>query len=150
EPATLEALGKHPFLHDLGEPLRVRLAGGAREFTAAPGEFLAREGQSAVAFYLIQTGQVAIGMHLGNRRAVPIQSLRPGRVVGWSWLLPPYRWAFDARAADPVHGLTFDGAWLREQCDQDHELGYELVKRLMAVVAGRLAATRVQQLDIYR
>ena len=81
---------------------------------------------------------------------MPIQTVGAGEVVGWSWLLPPYRWQFDARATSAVQGLVFDAAWLREQCEQDHELGYHLLWQLLVVVSSRLAASRVQRLDIYQ
>jgi CRP-like cAMP-binding protein len=150
DPGTPSALASHPFLQALSERHRTRLASGVRAFTATPGEYLAREGEQAHAFYLMQSGEVTIGTHLAERGAAPIQTVGAGEVVGWSWLLPPYRWQFDARVALAVQGLAFDAAWLREQCEQDHELGYQLLKQLLAVVSSRLAATRVQRLDIYQ
>lgn len=149
EPGVVGAFASHAFLQGLSEQHRMRLASGVRPFVAAPGEYLGREGLPAHAFFLIQSGQVSLGSHLSERGAVPIQTVGPGEVVGWSWLLPPYRWQFDARAVDAVQGLAFDAAWLREQCEQDHELGYHLLRQLLAVVSSRLAACRVQRLDIY-
>jgi CRP/FNR family cyclic AMP-dependent transcriptional regulator len=148
--ALLGAFASHAFLEALSEQHRMRLASGVNPFRAAPGEYLAREGEPAQAFYLIQSGHVGIGTHLGKGGTAPIQTLGPGDVVGWSWLLPPYQWQFDARAIDSVQGLVFDAAWLRDQCEQDHELGYHLLKQLLTVVSGRLAACRIQQLDIYK
>lgn len=150
EAAIPDALASHAFVQGLSSQQRIRLASGVRPFTASPGEYLAREGAPAHAFYMLQSGQVAIGTHLAERGSVPIQTLGAGEVVGWSWLLPPYRWQFDARATDAVHGLAIDAAWLRELCEQDHELGYQLLKQLLAVVSSRLAASRVQRLDIYQ
>jgi CRP-like cAMP-binding protein len=146
----LAAFSSHAFLQGLGAQHRLRLASGVRPVAFAPGEYLAREGQTADAFYLVQSGQVGIGSHLGERGAVPIQTVGPGEVVGWSWLLPPYRWQFDARAIDAVQGLAFNGGWLRQQCEQDHELGFHLLKQLVAVISSRLAASRMQRLDIYK
>jgi CRP-like cAMP-binding protein len=140
----------HVFLDALGEPFRTRLTAEAKPIRAAPGEWLTREGEPAHAFYLIQAGHVGIGTHLGKRGAAPIQTLGAGDVVGWSWLLPPYLWEFDARVSDAVQGLVFDAAWLRDRCEQDHELGYRLLKQLLAVVGGRLTACRIRQLDIYQ
>jgi CRP-like cAMP-binding protein len=148
--AILGAFASHAFLDGLSEQHRLRLASGVRPFRAAAGEYLAREGESAKAFYLIQSGQVGIGSRLGERGAVPIQTLGAGDVVGWSWLLPPHQWQFDARAVDAVEGLLFDAAWLRDQCESDHELGYHVLKQLLAVLSSRLAASRVQHLDIYK
>ncbi|MGO9467520.1 MAG: cyclic nucleotide-binding domain-containing protein [Isosphaeraceae bacterium] len=150
EAALLDDLAAHAFSEELSERHRMRLASGARPFGASPGEYLARTGEPAHAFYLIQSGHVAIGAHLGDRGAVPIQTLGLGDVVGWSWLLPPYEWHFDARAVDTVRGLVFDAAWLREQCEQDYELGYHLLKQLLAVVTSRLGACRIIQMDIYK
>ncbi len=150
EAVILDDLAAHAFSEELSERHRMRLALGARPFCASPGEYLARTGESAHAFYLIQSGHVAIGTHLGERGALPIQTLGPGDVVGWSWLLPPYEWHFDARAVDTVQGLIFDAAWLREQCEQDYELGYHLLKQLLAVVTRRLGACRIIQMDIYK
>lgn len=65
-----------------------------------------------------------------------------------AWVLPPHRWHFDARATDEVRGIVFDAAWLRDQCEQNHELGYHLLKQLLAVVSGRLAATWRQLPDL--
>jgi CRP-like cAMP-binding protein len=142
ELGILGAFASHGFMGGLSERHRIRLASGVRPLRAAPGEWLAREGEPAHAFYLIQSGQVAIGTHLGERGAMPIQTMGPGDLVGWSWLMPPYLWQFDARAEGVVEGLVFDATWLRDQCEQDHELGYHLFKQLLAVVSSRLAACR--------
>ena len=70
-------------------------------------------------------------------------------VLGWSWLIPPYRWRFDARAIDLTRAIALDGKCLRGKCDQDPRLGYELLKRVAAIMAERLHATRLQMLDVY-
>ncbi|MER3416793.1 MAG: Crp/Fnr family transcriptional regulator [Gemmataceae bacterium] len=140
---------RHAFLERLQEAQRQLLEPGLKSFTAAPGEYLAREGEPAHAFYLIQSGHVAIGTHLGERGAVPIQTVGPGDVVGWSWVVPPYRWQFDARAVDRVEGLFFEAAWLRELCEKNTTLGYQVLKQLIASISSRLAATRLQKLDVY-
>jgi CRP/FNR family cyclic AMP-dependent transcriptional regulator len=150
EAESLATLSSHSFTRGLNEPHRKRLAVGARPFAAAPGALLFREAELAHAFYLITSGHVAIGMHLGGRGDVPIQTVGAGEVVGWSWLLPPFRWQFDARAEDAVAGLSFDAVWLRGLCEQDHDLGFHLVKHLLEVVAGRVASARLARLDIYK
>ena len=150
EQGVLGAFASHSFLGGLSERHRMLLASGARPFAAEPGELLAREGETAKAFYLIQAGHVTLALHTPDRGVVPIQTVAPGEIVGWSWLVPPHRWQFDCRAADAVQGLAFDAEWLREKCEQDHELGYHLLKQLMTVIANRLAATRLQLLDLYK
>jgi CRP-like cAMP-binding protein len=146
----LETFAGHTFLSGLGQRHLMTLASGAEPFTAEAGAFLAREGETANAFYLIQDGHVALGTHTAGRGNIRIQTVGPGEVFGWSWLVPPHRWQFDCVAVDAVRGLRFNAEWLRNACDQDHDLGYHLVRHLAAVFASRLAATRLQLLDIHK
>ena len=118
-----------------------RLAAGVKPFAAASGDYLGREGEPATSFLLIQSGHIAIESRAGGHKPGPIQTVGPGEVIGWSWLLPPHQWQFDCRALDSVSGLALSAEWLRWQCEQNHELGYHLLKHLLAVVGGRLAAT---------
>ncbi len=146
----LGTFASHNFLRNLGDRHLMLLASGSKPFTAVPGEFLAREGETAKAFYLIQSGQVEVGTKTANRGKAVVQTVGAGEVIGWSWLLPPYRWQFDARAVDTVRGVAFDAVWLREKCEQDHELGYHLLTQLLAVTASRLAATWRQLAGVTR
>jgi CRP-like cAMP-binding protein len=81
---------------------------------------------------------------------MPIQTIGPGDVLGWSWLFPPYYWNFDARALEPTTAIFFYGTRLRDECEQDKALGYELMKRMTAVAIQRLQATRRQLLALRR
>lgn len=143
-PAILSAFASHKFLHHLSEPLRMYLAAGVQPFQKKAGEYLGREGEPAGAFYLIQSGRVAILLHTADRGEVEIQQLGPGDAVGWSWLVPPHRWEFSAKALEDVSGLCFDADWLRNACEQNHALGYQFLKQLVQVLAERLKATRVR------
>jgi hypothetical protein len=79
-----------------------------------------------------------------------VQTLREGEIVGVSWLIPPYRWSFDAKSLeDDVRAIGVDAACLRAKCEADHDLGYALMKRCVSVLAERLQATRLQMLDVY-
>ncbi len=150
EEGLLGAFASHAFLHGLNPRHRMLLASGARPFTAAAGDLLAREGEEAKAFYLVQSGHVVLSTRPPGRGNVEVQTVGPGEVVGWSWLVPPHRWQFEARARDAVAGIVFDGEWLRDQCEKDHQLGYFLLKHLVTVLAGRLASTRMQLLDLHK
>jgi CRP-like cAMP-binding protein len=134
----------------MSEPHLALLASGARVARYAAGTYLGREGEPAEDFFLIQSGFVSLGIHTPDRGVVTLQSIGPGHALGWSWLVPPHRWRFDCRASEPVEVLAFKAQWLRDQCEQDHELGYQLFKHLLGVVASRLAATRLQLLDLHR
>jgi hypothetical protein len=75
--------------------------------------------------------------------------LGEGEILGWSWLIPPYNWHFDARAVELTRAIALDGKCLRNKCEQDHDLGYELLKRFAHIMEQRLQATRLQLLDVY-
>jgi hypothetical protein len=98
---------------------------------------------------LIRHGVVALEVNAPGRGPLLIQTLHDGEVVGWSWLFAPYRWQMDGRAVEPCSLVAFDGACLREKCDAEHELGYQLMSRFAANVIDRLQATRLQLLDVY-
>ncbi len=121
--------------------------GSNRVFEA--GEHLAREGDPADAFFAIRHGRVALELTASASGPLMISTLGEGAVVGWSWLFPPHRWSFDARALEQTRVVAFDGACLRGKCDADHELGYALMQRFAAVLLDRLQATRLQLLDVY-
>ncbi len=150
EEGLLGTFAGHEFLRGLSQRHLMLLGSGARPFTAAAGEYLGREGEPSHAFYLIQSGHVVLSTQVGGRGSVDVQTIGPGEVVGWSWLVPPHRWQFAAQARDAVSGLRFDAQWLRDQCEQDYHLGYILLQHLVTVLASRLAATRLQMLDIYQ
>jgi CRP-like cAMP-binding protein len=138
----------HAFLHDLGNRHMMMLASGACSFSVEEGRYLGREGQTATHFYLIQSGRVSIEVSRLDGKATRVQLIGPGEAVGWSWLVPPHRWQFDCRAVESVRGIELDAEWLREKCEQDQTLGHQLLKRLVTVLAGRLAATRLLLADI--
>jgi CRP-like cAMP-binding protein len=147
---TVKLLASHPFLHGLSQPLLEKMASITQRITVTAGQYLGHEKEQANAFYLIQSGRVAIEFHAPERESVRIQTIGPGEIVGWSWLVPPHRWQFDARVSETLQALALDARSLRAQCEQDHELGYQLLKHLVEVISGRLAATRLQLLDVSR
>lgn len=125
------------------------IAGCGTNVRFEPGEPLGREGEKADIFYLVREGKVALEVSVPDAGALVIETLGPGDVVGWSWLFPPYRWTFDARAVEAIRAVALDGACLRGKCDQDQRLGYQLMQRFARVMRERLQATRLQLLDVY-
>jgi CRP-like cAMP-binding protein len=147
---TLERiLLEHPFLKGLDRSYIELIVGCASNVRFNAGEFIFREGEEANRFYFIRHGRVALEIFVPERGAITIQTLGEGDVLGWSWLFPPYRWHFDARALELTRAIALDGKCLRQKCEENHDLGYELMKRFAHVIEERLQATRIQLLDIY-
>jgi CRP/FNR family cyclic AMP-dependent transcriptional regulator len=137
----VQDLANHPFLTGLSEHHLGTLAGCAMASHFKAGEQIFREGDPANRFYLIKSGQVALETR-SERGIAPVQTIGAGDVLGWSWLFPPYYWHFDARAIEPTEAVFLYGTRLREFCEEDHDLGYELMKRTANVVITRLMAAR--------
>jgi CRP/FNR family transcriptional regulator, cyclic AMP receptor protein len=142
-------LAKHPFFQDLKpEHLKV-LVGCASNVVFNSGQFLFREGEDANQFYIIRQGKVGVETFSPVRGAIPIHTRGQGEALGWSWLIAPYKWHFDARAYELTRAIALDGKCLRDKCAADHDFGYEILKRVSQVIAERLEATRLQLLDMY-
>jgi CRP/FNR family transcriptional regulator, cyclic AMP receptor protein len=140
---------EHPFFAGMKEQHLQLLVGCASNVRFDPGKFILREGEEANEFYLIRHGKVALEIFAPERGSITIQTLSDGEVLGWSWLVPPHRWKFDARAVELTRAIALDGKCLREKSEQDHDLGYELLKRFSQVMAEHLEATRFQLLNVY-
>jgi CRP/FNR family transcriptional regulator, cyclic AMP receptor protein len=125
------------------------IAGCAQNVGFEEGELLAREGDAADTFFLLRRGRVSLELHTPDRGGLAIDTADPGDVVGWSWLFPPYRWHYDARAAENVRAIAFDGACLRGKCADDPRLGYDLMQRFAQVMIDRLQHARFRLLDVY-
>jgi CRP/FNR family transcriptional regulator, cyclic AMP receptor protein len=142
-------LGEHPFFEGLGERHLATLVGCASNVVFEDGEYLFREGQPAEQFYVVRHGTVAVSTFAPDRGAITIETVDEGEVLGWSWLFPPYRWHFSARAVGMVRALALDGVCLRVKCEKDPVLGYKLMERFAQVVVQRLEATQLQLMDVY-
>ena len=103
------------------------------------------KGETSDALYLIQSGTVLVGNETEGGGLAPLLTVGPGGVVGWSWMVPPYDWKFTCRAEEPVSGLMLDAAWLRDRCERNHELGYHLLRELIANLTRRLVASQEQR-----
>jgi len=148
---TLEPiLAKHPFLKGLKpEHLKI-LVGCASNVRFNAGQFLFHEGEEANEFYMIREGKVAVQIQGAERGPITVQTIGEGEVLGWSWLIPPYRWRFDANALELTRAIALDGKCLRTKSEEDHDLGYQLLKRFAGIIVERLEAARLQLLDVYK
>ena len=144
-----ELVAAHPFFTGLDADAVELAAGCAQNVVFSPGTILLAEGESADTFYLIRQGRVSIEVHAPGRGPIVIETLGPGNVVGWSWLVPPFLWTFDARARDHVRAVAIDGACLRGKAQSDPAFGFALLTRVSSELLQRLQATRIRLLDLY-
>jgi len=144
-----ESLATHPFTQGLSKELLREMARGGAERTYETGDRIVREGDAAKDFFLLLSGKVAVEAVAPDRPHVTIQTLGGGEVLGWSWLMPPDRWRFDARALKPTKVWAVDTDVLLAAMEAHPADGYLFLRRLLPVIAERLEHTRLQLLDIY-
>jgi CRP-like cAMP-binding protein len=138
----------HPFLAGMNATHLARLSDCAIAVHFKKGQTVLREGELANRFYLIECGKVVL--ESGEKYGDPliIETIGAGDLLGWSWMFPPYVWNFTARATESTDAIFFYGTILREYCERDPSLGYELFKRLAPVILRRLQAARQRMLSI--
>lgn len=144
-----DLLADHAFFKNLEPRYRKLIAGCGSNVHFKSGQYLLREGEEANLFFAVRQGKVSVEIFVPHQGSVAIETVGEGEILGWSWLFPPYRWKFDARAVESVRATSFDGACLRKKCDADSALGYALMKRFAGLVSQRLDAARLQLLDLY-
>lgn len=140
-------LSSHKFFSGLDQTYIKFLAGSATELQLKEGDALFKQGEKADRFYLLRSGQVSIQVPALMGPTLEIQTLGDNQILGWSWLIAPYRWSFLARAKTDSSVLEFDGTAILAHCEQDPKFGYELFKRFAALMSERLDAARQKMMD---
>jgi CRP-like cAMP-binding protein len=144
-----DIIAAHRFFKDLDPSFPELISGCARNMRFAAGDYLFHEGADASAFYLIRHGRVSLEIKAPGRQPMQFMTVSEGDIVGISWLVPPYRWSYDAKAMELVRAISLDANCLRDKCEADNHLGYELMKRFVPALSERLHNTRLQLLDLY-
>jgi len=139
----------HRFFKELDPSFSELVSGCAKNVRFGAGSYLFHEGDEASAFYLIRHGRVSLEIKAPGRQPMQFMTVGEGEIVGISWLVPPYRWSYDAKASVLVRTISLDAVCLRDKCEADNHLGYELMKRFVPALAERLHTTRLQLLDLY-
>lgn len=142
-------LREHPFFKEMDDASLKTLSGCAKNECFKAGEFIAREGEKADKFYLIRTGTVALEFDAPGRGPIIIETLHAGEILGWSWLVPPYKWSCDLRATELSRVVSLDVTCLRKKLDKDHSLGFDLYSRFTTIMARRLRAAHMQLSDMF-
>ena len=144
-----DLLDAQPFFRGMPADMIAYVAGCGQNKHFAPGEYLGREAEPADHLYVIRKGKVAVQFSHPTRGDVTIRTLGPGEIAGFSWIIPPYRLQFNLKALEHTSAVALDGTCLRKKCEEDHHLGYLLMKGSAEIMEKRLQDTRLQLLDVY-
>lgn len=144
-----ELLKEQAFFQGLGEETIAFISGCGSNVHFEADRFIFHEGEPADFFYVIRSGRVALEVHGADRGSLVLDIVGEGDIVGASWLFPPYRWEFDARAVEEVSAVRLDATCLRAKCEEDPRLGYEMMKRVAEIMRRRMQSARMRLLDLY-
>ncbi|MDD4954914.1 MAG: cyclic nucleotide-binding domain-containing protein [Candidatus Omnitrophica bacterium] len=139
----------HPFFSGLKAEYLDFIVGCASNVRFKEGEIILREGDAADKFFLVREGKVALEINVPQHEPITFQTIEGGDILGWSWLIPPHFYRFTCRTLADTRAIALDGKCLRNKCEENRDMGYELLKRLAGVFTQRLEVTRKQLINIY-
>ena len=145
--AIEDYLSAHAFFSGMDNSFVRFLSESATELQITNGGVLFQYGKPADKFYLVRKGQVSIQVPAIMGPTLDIQTLGEDQILGWSWLIPPYRWNFQARALEDSDLLEFDGSAILTRCEEDPKFGYDVFKRFATLMSERLDAARQKMMD---
>ncbi|GHO71863.1 hypothetical protein KSC_107550 [Ktedonobacter sp. SOSP1-52] len=138
--AHTSMLAKQPFLEHM-EPRYVRMmseCGVMQTYDA--GTYIFQGSDPATHLYLITQGKVMLELNVRPHSSAPFETLGPGDILGWAWLIPPYRWSFHAYALTSVEIIALDGECLRREAQDDLHFGFALLDCFARILLNRLEA----------
>ena len=137
-----------PFLTGMKDPHIRVLADCACRTHFDEGQIIFHQGETANRFYLVEEGTIQLeGALKSVEHRIVAGSIGRGGVLGWSSLFPPYQWQFTARALTQTSAIFFDATVLREHCETNPSLGFELFKRMGKQMVTRLQSARSRLLE---
>ena len=147
--SVVKVLKTHSFLAGMPDEYVELIADCSQEKEFLKGQHLLRFQQTADEFYFLLSGQVTILNHVPGRKTAELETISSPNVLGWSWLMPPYRWHFDVKAKTDVKSIYVHAACLRGKMQTDTVFGCEMYSRFIEIIVDRLQAARLQGMDIY-
>ena len=147
---TIEDLVReNPVFEDVDNDILSMISGCGQNVAFEEGALLFREGDSADHFFLLRGGDVSLEIFVPGRGPMIFKTLGENEFAGTSWLIPPYRWKYDARAKSRVHAISFDAQCMRDKSEADNRVGYALMKKFVPVLIDRLQTAQLQMLDVF-
>lgn len=142
-------LRRIPWFVDLTQSQLDCLAGIATLHELETGAVLFNEGDREDYLYVLLEGQVLLEIEVPTRGRVQFYTAEPLDIIGWDSMTPIVRQrTTSVRATKPCLLLGLNSKLLQQLCEEDHELGYIIMKRLANVVANRLLTSRLCLLEM--
>jgi CRP-like cAMP-binding protein len=144
--ATFEKLG---FFEGFPAEYLKPLAGVAKVVEMPADEILFHEGQKSPNIYVVVEGKVGLDIWVAGRGATRIQTVGPGKLLGWTPLLAQGPMTATARVLDPCRLIAINAMQVLQTCGENPHFGMEFMRRTALALSRRLNATRLQLLEAY-
>jgi len=131
-----EYLSAHEFFSELSEDALKFLCECASAREIKKGQILFRHGERADKFYVIRNGRISVQIPALMGPTLEIQALGQDQVLGWSWLISPYQWNFQAKAEEDSELLEFDGTRRTGAMRAGTEIRLRVVKEICGIDVG--------------
>jgi CRP-like cAMP-binding protein len=106
------------------------------------------EGDRTDFLYIVLEGRVRIENHIPTKDDIEIYTAEPLDIFGWSSMTPVVRQrTASAKAIENAVVIAFKAESLNALCENDHYLGFVIMRRLSNIIASRLLSTRIQLFD---
>ena len=145
--STTEYLSAHEFFYEFSDDLLKFLCECSSTHEVKMGQILFRQGEKADKFYVVRNGRISLQLPAIMGPTLEIQTLDKDQVLGWSWLISPYKWNFQTKAEEDSELLQFDGVAILARCEQEPKFGYELLKKFAGLMSVGLNAAREKMMD---
>jgi CRP-like cAMP-binding protein len=140
-PSPLDALGHAPFFAPLSQRQREQVASTARLRQFPADTDLYAIGDIARCCYVLARGMVRFNLPLGKRTASIGEVIGSGQFFGWAALIPDGQCRVGAASCVTDCTLVeIDGAALLRLMDDDHSLGYAIMRQVALLVTSTLTA----------
>ncbi|MDD5462241.1 MAG: cyclic nucleotide-binding domain-containing protein [Methylococcales bacterium] len=145
--STTDYLSTHEFFVEISDDILQFLCECSSTHEIKKEQILFRQGEHADKFYVVRNGRIAMQIPAILGPALDIQTLGKDQVLGWSWLISPYKWNFQTKAEEDSELLQFDGKAILARCEQEPKFGYELLKKFAGLMSAGLNAARQKMMD---
>jgi CRP-like cAMP-binding protein len=147
---NLEAtLAAQPFLTGISPQYLQTIVQCASLVNFSANQVIFAAGDEAKHFYLLRFGRVAVQIHRPRRGPKTLYTLGEGDLLGTFWSEQQKEWFFDAQALEVTRAIALEFDCLKQLCDQNHGLGYELLRRFVWAQAKMLKHLKLLLVDFY-
>lgn len=127
-------------MHHLSDEMIKRLLPEFELLRFSEGEVIFSRGDDAEMFYSLKRGKILLEQRVLDKVTISVGTVKPGYSFGWSALLGDESFTLDTVCGEPCEVLRIRAKTLFNLIEEDYEMGFRLMHRLLYMVRRRLDA----------